>query len=348
MDVAGRQEDHRLVETARRLAADLLEPQAAAVDATTVPRSHLDALGVAGLLDLVGRPPGVVREVGEVLAGADLATWLVQAQHHGPLRRLLDSGAFPREVSELQSGRRVAGVAFSQLRRWPSRPVRAERTAGGWRFDGAAPWYTGWGLNDVMVLSGVDRDGTVVHALVDAAAGRGLEPTAPLEVTALRAACTVALGIRDLHVDTDRVVGEQPIEEWARADALHSANASPAVFGLARSALDLLRRHGIERDEASATAAADRISGQLDAVRAEAYHLMDHVAAQENTARRLELRACSLRLLTEATTAFVVAGAGSSLLARSPAQRKAREGLFLLVQAQTRASRQASLEIWGR
>lgn len=347
-DEQGGDLEHPLVRAARHLAADLLAPRAAEVDASAVPRSHLDALGAAGLLDLGDQPDHVVRSVGEALAGADLATWLVQAQHHGPLRQIVAAGRFEPLVAELRAGRRVAGVAFSQLRRWPRRPVRAERTADGWRLDGSAPWYTGWGLNDVMVLSGVDPRGSVVHALVDAAAGRGLEPTAPLQVTALQAAHTVALGIHGLQIRDNEVVAEQSIEEWSRADALRTANASPAVFGLAGSALDLLRRRGVERDDVVATATADRIGEQLDEVRADAYRLMDHVAAQESTGRRLEIRARSLRLLVEATTALVVAGAGASLLVGAPAQRKAREGLFLLVQAQTEASRRATLELWGR
>lgn len=340
--------EHPLVRAARRLGADLLEPRAAEVDTSAVPRSHLDALGTAGLLGLAGQPEQVARAVTEVLAGADLSTWLVQAQHHGPLRRLVAHGGFESLVTDLSSGRLVAGVAFSHLRRWPRRPVRAERTARGWRLDGMAPWYTGWGLNDVMLLSGVDPDGTVVHCMVGAEACRGLEPTAPLEVTVCRAARTVGLGIRGLQVDCADVVVEQPIEEWAKADALHTANASPAVFGLAGSALALLHRHGAEREDPAATAAAVRIGDKLDEVREATYRMLDHVAAQENISGRLELRARSLAVLVEATTALVVAGAGSSLLTGAPAQRKAREALFLLVQAQTVPSRRAMLDLWGR
>ena len=251
-------------------------------------------------------------------------------------------------VDDLRAGRRVAGVAFSQLRRWPRRPVRAERTAGGWRLDGSAPWYTGWGLNDVMVLSGVDPEGTVVHALVEAAAAADWNRLRHCRLRPCVRPTPWRSGIHGLQIRDTEVVAEQSIEEWSRADALRTANASPAVFGLADSALDLLRRRGVERDDVVATATADRIGEQLDDVRADAYRLMDHVAAQESTGRRLVLRARSLRLLVEATTALVVAGAGASLLIGAPAQRKAREGLFLLVQAQTEASRRATLELWGR
>lgn len=53
-------------------------------------------------------------------------------------------------------------------------------------------------------------------------------------------------------------------------------------------------------------------------------------------------------MLVDTTTALVIAGAGGSMAISSPAQRKAREALFLLVQAQTRASRTANLQVLAR
>ncbi len=67
--------------------------------------------------------PSVVRRVAEILAGADLATWFVRAQHHGPVRALAEAGGLADLVAELASGRRIAGIAFSHPRRWPARRV---------------------------------------------------------------------------------------------------------------------------------------------------------------------------------------------------------------------------------
>ena len=348
--------NHPLVLAAERLAGDLLEPQAAEVDSGTVPRSHLDAIGAAGLLGIAApeRVGGaaaaapVVRAVTEALAGADLATWFVQVQHHSPVRALAESGAFDDVLAELAAGRQVAGLAFAHLRRWPQRVVTATRVPGGWRLDGVAPWYTGWGLNDVAYLGAVTGAGEVVFALVEPAAAPGLIASEPMRVAAVQAAVTVTLTLDGLHVPDGSVVSVQPWQEWADRDGPVAANANPAVFGVAGSALRRLRAQGEQRSEPAAVAAADRIGAQLARARSECYRLIDEVPAAEQVPQRLAARARAHRVMVEATTALVIAGAGGSMALTSAAQRKAREAMFLLVQAQTRDARAASLDACGR
>jgi alkylation response protein AidB-like acyl-CoA dehydrogenase len=344
-----------LVAAARRLADELLAPAAEEVDAGTVPRSHLDALAAAGLLGLAApreaggaaAAPGVVRRVTEVLAGADLATWFVQAQHHSPVRMLAQAGGFADQLAELASGRRVAGIAFSHLRRWPGRPVAARPDGDGWRLDGVAPWYTGWGRNDVALLAGVSDAGDVVSALVPARACDQLQPSPPMALAALQSAVTVALRLDGLRVPPSGVVRVQPLQEWAAADRRITVNVNPAVFGLAWSALQLLAGQAARRGEAEGERVARRLAWRLSEIRSEAYHLIDDIDPDELIPRRLQLRAEALHLLIEATTALVVAGAGAAMALSSPAQRKAREALFLLVQAQTAEARRATLDRWA-
>ncbi len=349
-------DEHPLVAAARTLARDLLAPQAEQIDAGTVPRSHLQALGRAGLLGLsapaelggTAPSPAVVRRVIEILAGADLSTWFVQAQHHTPVRRLVASGAFDHLVPQLATGVMVCGVAFSHLRRWPDRPVRVTRTPTGRRFDGVAPWYTGWELNDLMLLSGVQEDGEVVHAVLDARAQPGLVPGPRLQLAALNATCTVSLQLDGLLVPEQSVVATEPIQDWARADGRVTVNAGPAVFGVIESALLQLAERGRSRAEPAAVEAAERLGEQAGQLREIAYRLIDDVDPDEAVAERLRVRTAAHELMVAATTAAVISGAGASMALQSPAQRTAREALFLLVQAQTRQARAAALEAWGR
>ena len=344
-----------LVAAARGLADGLLAPAAAQVDAGAVPRSHLDALAGAGLLGLAAprqaggadAAPGVVRRVTELLAGADLATWFVQAQHHGPVRALARAGRFDATVTELATGRAVAGIAFSHLRRWPQLPVTASRDGDGWRLDGEAPWYTGWGINDLALLAGASAAGDVVFVLVPARASASVQPSAPMRVAALESASTVTLRLDGLRVPGPDVVSVQPMADWAAQDRHTTVNVNPAVFGVAASALQLLTEQGARRGEPEALDAARRLADRLGEVRAQAYRLIDAGAPDEAVPQRLALRAQALHLLVEATTALVVAGAGGSMARSSPAQRKAREGLFLLVQAQTAQARRATLRRWA-
>jgi len=349
-------ERHPLVAAAHRLAITLLVPAAEAVDGDAVPRSHLDALGAAGLLGIAApataggtqAPPPVARRVTEVLAGADLSTWFVQAQHHGPVRALAAAGTHPALLADLAAGRTVAGTAFSHLRR-PDSPVRATRERDGWRLDGTAPWYTGWGLNDVALVGAATSDGQVVTGLVAAREGPGVRAGEPVRVAALQAACTVPL-VLDAHLVADAdVVAVRPLGEWARDDARVTVNALPAVFGLTESAVLLLARGAPGRPvEPAAVAAAGRLAARLVAVRSAVRHLLDHVPPDDEAPRRLDLRAQAGRLAVEATTALVVAGAGGAMSLASPAQRKLREAVFLLVQAQTRPVRLAALDAVGR
>ena len=351
-EVAG----HPLVEAARRLAAELLEPQAASVDASVVPRSHLQALADAGLLGLLapvgvggaGASAAVFREANELIAGADAATWFVQAQHHAAVRMLVASAspAAPRYLPRLASGELIAGIAFSHLRRFPDRPVVARPADGGWLLEGIAPWYTGWGLNDVAFLSGVTDDGEVIFGAVPAREGGGLTVKSALRTAALDAACTVVLGLDGVFVADQDVALRESHAQWLAGDTL-VANANAAVFGVAASAVELLRSAGVARDEPAATKAAEIFGARLVDVRSRCYALADTVPPGDAIDERLELRAIAIELLIGVTSALVAANSGPAMGVGSPAQRKAREALFLVVQAQTAAARAATLEQWS-
>jgi hypothetical protein len=341
-------EAHPVVARVRELARDLLAPRAAEVDATVVPRSHLEALGAAGVLGLAADPsvpPAAVRRVNELLAGADLSTWFVQAQHHFPVRLLAATGARPDALTDLVAGRAVAGIAFSHLRRRPQQVLvaRPAPRSEAWTFTGTAPWYTGWGINDIALVAGLTDDDRAVFALVEPREGPHLQAGPLLRTAALAASRTVVLTLDELPVPPDAVVAVQSAAQWAAADALVTVNAPPAAFGLAESALRLLAEHGVRRQEPAAVEAARALAARVGAVGARAYELLDDVASEEALDERLALRAQALRLAAESTTALVVAGAGGAMLETAPAQRKAREALFLLVQAQTAPIRAATL-----
>jgi hypothetical protein len=142
----------------------------------------------------------------------------------------------------------------------------------------------------------------------------------------------------------------RPASEWAAGDAVATVNAPPAAFGLAESCLRLLMTHaghGVRRREPAAVEAAGALAQRVGAVRTRAYALLDDAAPEDALDERLALRARALRLAVECATALVTAGAGGAMLPASPAQRKAREALFLLVQAQTAAIRSETLRTFA-
>ncbi|MEU1042602.1 acyl-CoA dehydrogenase family protein [Streptomyces sp. NPDC005551] len=338
---------HPLVARARRLADEVLAPRAQRVDQEGVPPSSLDAIRRAGLLGVSApveyggsaAPPAVAREIAEILAGACCSTWFVQTQHHTPVQTLVKGEPSVRErlLGPLARGELLSGVAYAQLRAHPRVPVRVTRERRGWRFDGHVPYYTGWGLNDVMLLAGVTDAGEALFAFTEAREQPGLRPSPPLRLAALGASRTVSLELDGLWLSEDAVALRVPYETWAAGDRPKNTNASPAVFGITEAALGLLT------GDPAAEETARGLRARLGRVRRQAYALADHPVPHEHLDERLACKTQAYDLMRAATTAAVVAGGGRAMDLGSPAQRLAREGMFLLVQGQTAEVRGAHL-----
>lgn len=348
-----------LVAAANELAGSLLIPQAAAVERTVVPRSHLDALAAAGLLGIRGpleagggdAQPAVVRECTEILAGACGPTWFVQAQHHSPLRMVLESpldGVRERWLPTLCAGTTVAGIAFSHLRPRPRPAVTATAGRGGWRLDGEVSWATGWGINDIILIGAVGPGTEVIFTAVPATNQPGLVASAPLQLAAMQATSTVRLHLDGLFVPADDVVTRMALDTWTVADERTTYNANPAVFGRTRSILQALMQTAQAQGNPEAAECAERLAGRLVACRAEAYRLVDGCAADEEATARLAARAESIALAVTAATALVAAVGGQAMSLDHPAQRWAREAQFHAIQAQTAPVRAATLRRLGR
>ncbi|MDT7845556.1 acyl-CoA dehydrogenase family protein [Streptomyces justiciae] len=336
-----------LIARAQELADTLLVPNAERVDRAEVPASHLDAIRSSGLLGVsapeayggAGAPDSVAREVQEILAGACCSTWFVQTQHHTPVRMLAKSELPVRErlLRPLATGELLAGIAYAHVRAFPRVVVRATAERDGWRFDGTVPWYTGWELNDVMLLAGITDSDEIVFAFADAREQPGLRASDPMRLAALTAARTVSLELDGLWLPESSVLLRTPQEQFALLDIPRSTNTSPAVFGVAYAALRVVAENGEPET-------AEALRARVDEVRRKAYDLADHPVPHEHVEERLTLRTRAYDLMRAATTAAVVSGGGRTMDLRSPAQRLAREGMFLLIQGQTSVVRRAHLD----
>lgn len=349
--------DAPLVVATRELAARLA-PQAQRLDVDGVTGEQVEAAAAAGLLGLGApadpggtEPPAPVdREITELLSGASGDVWFVLSQHRTPLRMVATVAAPPvREqwLRPLVTGELLAGVAFTHLRRPGPPPVRAMAAGDGWLLDGHVDWLTSWGLAGVFLVGAQADDGRLVFGLVPGVEGDGLTVSGPLPLAAMSGTRTTAATLSGVPLPPERLVAVLDPEPWRAQDAARTANAAPAVFGLLRAVLAALEETGVRRRQPAAVALAAELVEETARVRAEAYRLVDEVPAGEELPRRLELRAWSTELAVRASAALVAAGAGSSMLRRSPAQRWAREALFHQIQAQTAPVREAQLARWA-
>jgi len=326
-----------VVEAARRLADEVLRPEAEDVELHGVPRSHLAALAAAGLFGVTApaayggtdQPVEVIREIVEILAGADASTWFVWTQHHTPVRTLVrgtNDALRDHWLPKLATGSALAGVAFTHLRRPGAPAVRASRADGGWRIHGDLAWLTSWGLADVFLVGAVNGE-QVVWMLSPLTEMDGVTAQA-LDLVAMRGTSTVSVHLDGVFVDDGDVVLVEPLDEWRANDAERTADVSPAVFGVTSECVRRLADVG------------SAFAGQVDELRARAYGLQDQ---QGPRAERIAVRAQAHALALRASAALVAAGAGRSMLAGNPAQRLAREALFLLIQGQDAEIRAAQI-----
>ncbi len=325
-----------------------------------MPRSTLDALADAGLLGTALDPPAAQRELGELLAGADATTWFTWVQHQTPLRTLegsatglligAPSGLADELLPGMRSGRLLAAVAFAHVRRpGPPNPV-ATRVDGGWRLDGELDWVTSWDMADVVMVmaqgegarqptgssAATCRPGALARRRRESSPDRRWSSsrcpartlvrcasTGSTSPTAGWAPCSIATpGCR--RTRCARPMRTRPRSAWP-AERLPSSTSSPSVVTTTRCATS-----------------SRPSSDECRTVRAAAYAAAD---AGAPTADRLGLRAASLDLAVRAATSVVIARSGAAMRRGCSAERRLREAMFLQVQAQTAATRQASLAL---
>ncbi len=340
------------VAAARRIADDVLFPNAQAVDRSDhLPDRNLAALADAGLFGLVGPTSHggldldahAARRVMAAVGSGCGATFFVWVQHHGVVRTLRSSpndALVDTYLADLCAGRSLAGTAFAHVRRGGPPAISATRIDSGWRFDGHAPWATSWGLADWFSVAAETADGELVWALLPGDPAHGVTATA-LELPVFSATATVALDFDGCTVTDDHVIAVEPADAWRRADRRHASLGQPAVLGVAERAHRLLGDHA---DDPGVAAAAVALAAELrrrwDADDA----LIDALAAGDDVVvEASDHRAACLALARRSTTALLAAVGGRGMDLSHPAQRLAREADFYVIQAQTADGRAATL-----
>jgi len=312
-----------ILATARRLADDVLFPDAIRVDSLdAIPVAQLDALAAEGLYGASGPPQAgglgldlvTMSAVTEELASGCLATAFVWVQHHG-LAMALAAETTPAALRDQWlepacQGKVRGGVALAGL--IPGPPLLRARPVGeGWRLDGAAPWATGWGLIDLLLVAARGPQDSLVWLILDAADQPGLTVTRQ-RLAAVNASVTVRLDFDGVVVPAGRLASQEAFDPAGslRPDRLR-VNGSLALGVVARCARLL---------------GPGPLDDELAACRT---HLDDAITA--GTAAMAEARAAASALAVRATAVLAVRDGSRSIMAGQHPPRLAREALFLLV-----------------
>ncbi|HVW32858.1 MAG TPA: acyl-CoA dehydrogenase family protein [Acidimicrobiia bacterium] len=324
-----------VLDTARRLADDVLFPAAAQTDAAdAVPRKHLDLFAEAGLYGLagpvehggLGATPEVLRGVVEVLAGGCLATTFIWAQHGGLVKLLQRSDPSPWRdgwLRRLCSGEARGGLALGGLLPGEVR-LRAEPDGDGWVVDGTSPWVSGWGLVDVVLVAARGPDDTVVWLMVDAVEGDGLAVHRQ-RLGAVDASVTVTAEFTGHPVPGDRLI---------RVEAFSADHYNMP---------EVLRQNGYLA--LGVTGRCCRVLGPTP-FDAELAACRDHLG-RAGPVDIAPARAAASHLALRAASALVVATGSRAAVRHDPAERLAREAMFLLVFGSRPAIKAALLDRFG-
>lgn len=304
---------------ARRLADGVLFPRALDTEAAgLVPVDLLDRLASEGLYGMAA-PADVggwelssaeVQPVVEALAGGCLTTTFVWIQHHNPVRAVAASatpGLRETWLAPLARGERRAGIALAGERPGPPLLWATQTSEGDFSLEGEAPWITGWGRIDVVMVAARWGD-DVVRVLVDAVPGTTLMAE-PLRLVAADASGTVTVRFQGHEVAADRVVGVEAHADAVARDPTGLRTNGSLALGVAARCLELLG------------------PGPLDDVLVEARVALDAAGPD----RLPDARARAAELAWRAAGALIVGTGARSIVRDQHAQRLAREAMFLLV-----------------
>jgi alkylation response protein AidB-like acyl-CoA dehydrogenase len=228
---------------------ELLSRDAAVVDqSSTLPSGHLSAFATAGLYgasapkDVGGLELDLAEmcDLVERLAAACLTTTFVWLQHFRLLGTLLDP-ATPEHLRSMLpsviSGDVKGGVSLGGLLPGPAR-LTAEATDDGWLLHGDAPWVSGWGIVDELVVTARESAESVASFVLDATLCEGVS-VAPLHLSAMNASSTVTVTFSNVKVPRDRYVGSQPYAPGLERPEGLRVNGSLAL-GVARRCCDVI------------------------------------------------------------------------------------------------------------
>jgi len=268
----------------------------------------------------------------EAIATASLSTALILTQRDSAALLVQQSPEWPMRsqfLSALCRGEFFTTIGIAQLTtsRQGAKPVlTAAHADAGWRITGLIPWSTGPAHAKYVIAAApcADSDHQILFALPTDAPGLTIDP--PMPLVALSSSWTASLHCTDVFIPDSAVVRGPIAKVLTGPTKGLPLSQSFLALGLCRAALDLIGRHDPPRGRST----RDIFDAQLSDIRCRVIEACQSDPVPD-TAAIATLRGQCHDLAVRITHAAVALYKGSALLLDNPAQRLARESMFLLV-----------------
>jgi alkylation response protein AidB-like acyl-CoA dehydrogenase len=350
--------ERTLVARASEIATQVLAPRANDVDRGLVsPMSNLRCLAEAGLLGLtVPSSQGgaevsrsTVRECLQILSSACGVTGFLVGRHLNACRTVASSNNHMLKWSvlpEMALGNRLCAHATTHLLNSGAPSLRATPYGNGYRLDGTAPWVTGWGIMEEMVVGATLPDGNFLFGLLPLIEGPTLHVSEPMDLCAMSSTATVSVTCSELVVDSEHVLGvetPQDIRWWQNAGLLGQTIGPFAVTGASIALIEA------ETRENSASGSvleltADALQAELSAAQLEVRLLGDRGGQTGFPAAARRLVAWSQGLSLRAAQAALLSVGARGISRTHTAQRLFRETMFYTIYLQNSELRAEMLQ----
>ncbi len=214
------------------------------------------------------------------------------------------------------------GVAFGHLgARGHDLPQRREGTVNGF-----APWLTGAGIFDWVVLGVYGEEQEEIFVLTEARDRLEFAHTEPISLMACAGSCTVGVHMKNLLVSDDSILKIDPPGSKARSDAETVLYQIPLLVGCVRASWEIIAASPrVDNDQKAAC--GQHTKSLLD----RAHTAFANGDMGEGPALRAELGDYAVRI---ARLAAMATGGGGLRLSH-PVQRLYREALVYSLMAQT-------------
>lgn len=268
----------------------------------------------------------------EAVASASLATALIISQRDSAISMIDAADQWPRRAELLQTlGNNQAmitiGIAQLTTSHQAGAPaLLASRVDKGWSLRGFIPWSTGAARSDYVVAGAATDDGQQILFILSTRQPNVLVQQ-PMPLVALRSSWTSQVNCDGAIIEDSWVLQGPALGVLNKRKRSLPVGQTFLAMGLCSAALDLIAAH----DSPVARSAHERFSEQFNRIRHEILDLCSPGREADVAAQAGRLRGVCNDLAIRLTETCVALYKGASLLADHPAQRLAREAMFLLV-----------------